>query len=339
MENTKIKLTRTILDKPYESLTKEEKIYVDLYNTMKDEFNNKLETENNIIKNECKILCSGYEKNPIPDYGWINPIKELCYKLEGLNFDYSKWGIRVVLDQAKEKYATLRFYTHIESDELGFIGFINRHINSIINFLDFLNYGIKYVVKVPGYIRLEWKELTKEQFDSRKDEYDCPLSKNNNQVIEITNREVAIDFDNIYIINENGRFFYSRYIHHLPEKVAKPTKHRILFRLKKALNSFSYWISTFYKEPLIQRIKTLELDYKVDELIRKAERECAKLCQHCGLPFSNNYKPKCTTLGWFMHLCEDCAMITGMDYRKNNAIYKEGQLIEEKTTNGEENED
>jgi hypothetical protein len=339
MDAIKLKLTRTILDKPYDSLTKEEKSRVDSYNIMKDDFNNKLETENNIIKNECKILCSGHEKNPIPDYGWINPITELCYKLEGLNFDYSKWGIRVILDQTKEKYATLRFYTHIEADELGFIGFINRPINSIINFLDSLNYGIKYVVKVPGYIRLEWKELTKEQFDSRKDEYDCPLSKNNNQVIEITNREVAIDYDNIYIINENGRFFYSRYIHHLPEKVAKPTKHRILFRLKKALNSFSYWTSTFYKEPLIQRIKTHELDYKVDELIRKAECECAKLCQHCGLPFNNTYRPKCTTLGWFMHLCEDCAMITGMDYRKNNAIYKEGQLIEEKTANGEENED
>jgi hypothetical protein len=32
-------------------------------------------------------------------------------------------------------------------------------------------------------------------------------------------------------------------------------------------------------------------------------------------------------------------MITGMDYRKNNAIYNEGNLIEENTTNGEENED
>ena len=40
-----------------------------------------------------------------------------------------------------------------------------------------------------------------------------------------------------------------------------------------------------------------------------------------------------------MHLCEDCAMITGMNYIKNNAIYKEGNLIEEKITNGEENED
>jgi hypothetical protein len=32
-------------------------------------------------------------------------------------------------------------------------------------------------------------------------------------------------------------------------------------------------------------------------------------------------------------------MVTGIEYRKNNSVYKEGEIVKEKLTNGEENED
>ena len=72
-----------------------------------------LDKANELINSNCKMLMSGDETNAIPAYGWINPIKDLCYQLEELNYQYKKYGLRVILGQSKEKFGGLRFYTDI----------------------------------------------------------------------------------------------------------------------------------------------------------------------------------------------------------------------------------
>lgn len=100
---------------------------------------NFLEKENNDILKKCKFLMSGEELYAIPAYGWIYPIKKLCYSLEDLNYQYKKYGLKVVLSQSKEKFGGLRFYTDIiETTPLSFI------IDKIQKILGQTYFGIKY---------------------------------------------------------------------------------------------------------------------------------------------------------------------------------------------------
>ena len=46
--------------------------------------------------------------------GWYNPIRDLSFRLECLNYAIGKkWGFRIEAEQVKEKYGTLRFYYNV----------------------------------------------------------------------------------------------------------------------------------------------------------------------------------------------------------------------------------
>jgi hypothetical protein len=86
---------------------------------------------NELINSNCKMLMSGDETNAIPAYGWISPIEDLCYQLEELNYQYKKYGLRVILSQSKEKFGGLRFYTDII--ETSPLSWLVTKINRIFN--------------------------------------------------------------------------------------------------------------------------------------------------------------------------------------------------------------
>ena len=64
------------------------------------------------VAKECCLLYDGAESacwacGP----GWDGPLEKLSYKLEALNVQlYDRWKVRVVAEQIKEKFGTLRFY-------------------------------------------------------------------------------------------------------------------------------------------------------------------------------------------------------------------------------------
>lgn len=98
-----------------------------------------LNEANELINSNCKMLMSGDETIAIPAYGWINPIEDLCYQLEELNYHYKKYGLRVILGQSKEKFGGLRFYTDVI--EISPLSWLVTKINRIFNRSFF---GIKY---------------------------------------------------------------------------------------------------------------------------------------------------------------------------------------------------
>ena len=98
-----------------------------------------LNKANKLINSNCKMLMSGYETTAIPAYGWIDPINDLCYQLEELNYQYKKYGLRVILSQSKEKFGGLRFYTDII--ELGPLSWLVTKIDRVFNRSFF---GIRY---------------------------------------------------------------------------------------------------------------------------------------------------------------------------------------------------
>lgn len=70
------------------------------------------------VAHDCQILYAG-KTNPCwcCGKGWDDVLEKLSYRLEALNLlSRDRWGVRIVADQVKEKYATLRFYWHCETD-------------------------------------------------------------------------------------------------------------------------------------------------------------------------------------------------------------------------------
>lgn len=58
----------------------------------------------------CRILYSEHRCWECEN-GWAEPLSDLSYELEALNITLGrKYGIRIVADQVKEKFGTLRFY-------------------------------------------------------------------------------------------------------------------------------------------------------------------------------------------------------------------------------------
>lgn len=327
----KIRITRTLLEKPKEQLTEEEKSAVLDFEHTRELHDKWLIEENEKIAEDCSILCSGMDKSPIPDYGWTHPVKRLCYALENLNYDFEKYGVRVVLDQSKEKYGTLRFYTHLDTFEIGFWGLVLRPIDKISEWLSNIDFGRKVVTDKPDYRTVEWREITKEQFDTKTNEFGTPFDRYGSSVTVVSSKKDVTTPDkiekNVYLVEEDGKFFYSYTLYHMAETHIEYTKHFFTRKVRDAFRWTSIFLDRFYKEPKIQAVKIQEMDYLVDELVAKAEEECMKLCQHCGVELGNYYK-KCETQGWYMYVCQRCADATGMEYEMDGKYYKEGVQVE-----------
>lgn len=56
-----------------------------------------LEANSSLTQN-CGILYSGYERFPVSNPGWIDPISDFSYRLESLNYAYRRHGLSVVMD-------------------------------------------------------------------------------------------------------------------------------------------------------------------------------------------------------------------------------------------------
>ena len=334
MNNKPTAVTKTLIDKFNENpdaLTEDEKSAVSQYNKMREYYNSNLERANNRIVETCKMLCSSHEQLPVPDYGWIEPVEKLCYKLEYINVNMKKYGIQVVLDQSKEKYGTLRFYTHTLTKEIGILEGIIRFFDWISDSLLDIDYGIEYVTDRESYKSLEWKEITKEQFDNRTDEYNLPFLGKPPCVLKSKSEAVSdgLETGATYLVEEDGKYFYSYVITHMAKLHPEYRKHKFLRKIKTASCRISLWLSGFYKEPIRQRLMHEVAENAVRELVMNAERECYWVCQHCGVHIydeGGEYQ-RCETQGWYTYVCERCATALGVDYRKGGKIYREGMLL------------
>lgn len=72
-----------------------------------------LEAENEKLRKRCPKLLSGYEEFPIPEHGWIEPVREACLEIEALNEIAARHGLTATLQQSKEKFGTLRMYVDV----------------------------------------------------------------------------------------------------------------------------------------------------------------------------------------------------------------------------------
>lgn len=328
MNKENLKVTRTLLEKEESELTSEELFLVQDYKERQKMFNERLSDANKRIVKDCKMLCSSYEHTPIPAYGWISPVTKLAYKLEEMNIRFKRYGYKIVLAQAKEKYATLRFYTEIISQPIGFVGFLYKPFNWFHKKLNDINYGIKYVTDKEGYYSLEWNEITKYEFEKTRDRF----GQHVNKAIEIIERKIDADIqkarDILYFCHEGDKYYSSYILQHMPVRHAVFTKHRLLHKIYIATDKISEWLYSLQRETTERRVIREFLFNEAHRLENEAEYECTKLCQDCGIRFDDDDYEKCETQGWYNYVCERCACERGGTYRKltekRDMIYVEG---------------
>lgn len=325
-----ILVTGELLQTDESKLTPEEAEAVTNYKERRKIYDIQLDNHNKQIVKDCKRLCSGMEQHPIPEYGWMWPVTKLCYKLEVLNYQFAKYGLEVVLEQTKEKFAGLRFYTYI-NHFVPKVGIFNKFLEKMLNYLGSLDYGVVSVTDVKGFKSVEWEEITEENFNTQTDRFGNPLANAIMTVKVVNSKDEIKDFTELehttFLVHEGDKYYKSYLLTHLPVKHAEFTKKKLIHRIYCGLLCIDDWLISRYTDTPEHNMMARAFDYIVDDLVKETEKECSNLCQHCGMPFVGNCK-KYETEGWYTYLCEECAAASGRVYRE----YANG--ITEKFKNG-----
>lgn len=322
----KIDITRELLVKDEHDMTKEERDAVHKYNQMVEKRYEDLDRVNNYILKDCKMLCSGNESYPVPTYGWIYPVEKLCYELEAMNYEYKKYGLKVTLEQTKEKFGTLRFYTDTSMRPIGLIGFLAKPFYFISDKLSKINYGINYVTDEAGYYTFDLREIPEENYNKNLNINGYEVKNN---IVKITSRSEIPERSGLasdtYFLNEDGKYYVSVAVWHTPKRHPVCTKNRLLRLVYIFSNRVISILNSYYVESDIQGVMKKVFDDKIYDLIRIAENECNKRCYSCGTLFNDEYSPACRMHSWILYLCENCAKITGNKYTKLSETKKDGE--------------
>ena len=278
------KLSWVMLDKKEEDLTPEEKILVKQYHEMLEERNTQLEKANEQLREDCKIVTSGPEKNLIPAYGWIYPIKEMAYAIEALNILYKKYRVRAVFDQVKEKYADFRGYYRIDTAD----AFLYKILMWPLRTLDEILYKVRYEVKYVEVVVSHKEEVWTEQGSS-----------------------IGSCVDNS-VVDVDGRKLEKHFVHVPSRFNIVPTKHKMLYKFKILVGYILAWQS-HKLEFLNQLSRESEVirerfDAQANELVNKCEDDCRKRCIQCGSTLDENCDSY-TTNGWYTYVCKECASL------------------------------
>lgn len=253
--------------------------------------------------NRCSILYSGREK-PLTQslmglgwecgIGWNRDLNQLSYELEALNLQfYPKYRTRIEATQVKEKYGTLRFYYDVVIDPPKVRCWFRNKILDTANKLENIDYSkVRVIIKEP-YITYSDTEITEPE-----------------KVAELTERYKNDTERNV--IEKDGKWYIHEKIHHYGRYTYKPTKHRILFKIKNIL----FRLSNLLSEVTPTDIQEMIYDFmtnRADELIHDTERMLYDVCEHCGhiihdISESNGdiETSRICTKGWVSYICKEC---------------------------------
>lgn len=351
-----IKITRTLLDKNVSELTDIEREAVERYKERVSKRSVRLFEANDIIKKDCPILCSGYDSQFIPSYGWIEPITDFCYQLEALNIQYVKYGIKVTSSQNKEKFGTYRCYYDITDVPCGVLKYPIKICDMIVDRLDKINYGVKYIEDECPKVTIEWEEITKEEFENgvfensfknrdrrlvwNDDTFDIFThdrkwvnylgEEKHETIFQIRYKDkdseyVTVDFQNENVFSESdGKYYMAYELHHGPKTHIEYTKHRFLRRIGSIFWNMRMFFEFHNRLPSVNSVMRRDFETKVEKLYSECEKECQKRCEVCGYQIGKDTSPECVTHGWISYVCEDCAMASGGEYTKDGQTWEEG---------------
>lgn len=317
-------VTQTLLHKPENELSDNERKAIASYKKELSRRVERLAESNERIRKDCRILCSGRftEHDLIPEYGWIDSVTAMAYKLEKLNYFYSKWNMKVRFSQTKEKFGTFRGYWYIDHEKNSVLARIFRKVR------DYMTYGIDYaqkrVVDIPMRVSLEWEECSEDIYRKKLDRYGKKVKK-----FEIW-KESEIIGSQIYIEpcdyprdvtyfkydQSNKKYYRSYWLHHGESAHMEATKHRFMFKILPAVNRIYAWFNDTYGDPdPIENVMYENFYNEITQAVRECETDCGRYCQVCGRGIGeNHFSSKCETDGWITYVCETCAAASGHRY-------------------------
>lgn len=246
--------------------------------------------------------------------GWKQPLKDLSYSLETLNMlFYPTDRTYIKADQVKEKFGTLRFYYHIQSESLNpFVRWIDKWTDRLFDILDprKVDYGLKRVV--------DKKVWTEERIE------EIPESK------WLERKKYNFSADNLFK-GEDGRFYVKTKVNHPEQAHREPTKNKTLWWIKTKvlpmLRTMNMTLdSAVCRDDSRQNIVINALSSLADKLIHETEKECYDVCERCGWPIGQ-MDDRCETLGWTTYICKKCADKGKSRYLYKDEVWQEGKVV------------
>lgn len=257
---------------------------------------------------DCKIL---YKDNFCPwevKEGWYNILSEFSYLCEEMNIRfYKKYRYRIILEQIKQKFGTLRIYASVVQDPCRFITWIIECLNKITNKLDNIDYNFKQLNNSGLYSI-----------------YEIEVYDNENEMV-YDNRAI-----NVRTSKLKNKFVKTIEYTNYTKIKFKPTKNKIIYYIKCCICAVSKWILNFSWK--FKKNKNLEeynvimeyMNTELDKLISKYEHESETICEECGYKINTKHETVCYTTGWITTLCESCAKKSGNEYEMGCKIFKNG---------------
>lgn len=294
-----------------------------------------IEAKNECFKN-CHILYCGRHK-PITHSmmpfgwehgdGWNNIVADLSYNIEMLNLMfYPKYGIRVEAVQVKEKFGELRFYYDIITEPPKLLRFIPNFLENLhYHLIKKVDFGYRHVRDMEPYTSEEWEEISSEDFENRK----TPKYAENNYGWKFK--------------EEDGKFYRNYSLFHPEKWHMEITKNKFLHALDSIICKIWHILDFRYSWPYSKNVNIVRnyVDSTVQKYIDEACRKCYDTCEECGMQIGNEWSPRCTTTGWILHVCEDCAKRIGRNYSddKGNIYDSNGNIVKRTCDNEEDGED
>ena len=246
------------------------------------------EEANNQLLKDCKYLTSGNEKNLIPAYGWIHPIKNMAYELEALNIFLRKFHSVITFDQTKEKFGTFRGYYSINPTDHLLYKILTWPLHTLAFLLENkVNYSQRYVEVEPRHDVEKYVELNPDE--------NLENCKDRTKIVEISGKKYRRE---VYSCSSRSKIIPSRF--------------KILWKLKDFVrwldNKFSLFVSFANRESRVDAVVREAFDGKVQKIVNECERKCNDRCIRCGSWIGDNAK-RFQTREWITYICSECAKL------------------------------
>ena len=258
----------------------------------------------------CRILY-GYRKFGWEcGDGWNIPLANVSYALEELNLRYfRKYRTKIIAEQVKEKFGTLRFYYTIVTQQPLWRRIPGMALGALLGF-------------IKRKVDFKTKPVTIERSKTVY-EYELLPEKEDPAATNAFMRICECENGKRYSVQKYTRGAKTDYV---------PSRHRFLYAVTAALTRAKAWISSALEtaEPTKTQLVISEyMDMEAARLVKRAEDECFCRCEVCGREIGDEWSPRCETPGWITYRCEDC-IPEGSRYKKCGKTFVKG-----KTSSGE----
>ena len=233
----------------------------------------------------CRILYAGRRFGWECGQGWNVPLAKLSYALEELNMRFRKQNVKIVAEQVKEKFGTLRFYFRTEITQPFWRRGPRMFFDAVCEFIN---------GKFPFYSKTIIDRRARTVFEYRR----LPDGKSGRDAGQ--NGRIYED--------RNGNAYEVSVLYTPTLTHTEPTRHKLMYRFRGVCAKIGRWFTRVLETKTATPEQYVAMEYMdgaAEDLVRLAEKECMNRCEICGAEF-DEYTKACTTDGWISIVCRDC---------------------------------